>query len=195
MRLVVLYGSGKQADIAGYNIGGKTGSAEKVGMRGGYSQHSLRTSFVATFPVEAPRYVIAVVLDEPHGTKETYNFATAGWNSAPTVGTIIAKIAPMLGVFPLGHQDNFEPLSSLIASGAFAGPNDYVRATKVATLPAMMMDEINTPIITLEPVGAAAPAAAIPATKASALIAAPHKDSIAALINAPATTGDVGETQ
>lgn len=195
MRLIVLYGSGKQADIGGYNVGGKTGSAEKVGMRGGYSEHSLRTSFVATFPVEAPRYVIVVVLDEPHGTKETYNFATAGWNSAPTAGTIIAKIAPMLGVFPLGHQDNFEPLGSLIASGAFAGPNDYARATKVAAVPKMMMDEIETPSITEESAAAITTTVAIPATKASAPIPAAHKDAIAALISAPATTGDAGETQ
>jgi hypothetical protein len=143
--------------------------------------------------------VIAVVLDAPHGTQETYGFATAGWNSAPTAGTIIAKIAPMLGVFPLGHQDNFEPLGGLIASGAFAGPNDYARATKVAnTVPAMMMDELQTPVITTEPVAAVTPAVAptaIPATKTSAPLAAAHKDSIAALISTPAVTGDVGETQ
>jgi len=187
MRLVVLYGSGKQADVGGYDVGGKTGSAEKVAYRGGYSEHSLRTSFVATFPVDAPRYVIVVVLDEPHGTKETWNFATAGWNAAPTAGTIVAKIAPMLDVFPLNHPDNFEPLATLVSSGAFAGPNDYARITKaVATVPAMMMDEIQTPIITADP-GAAAPAAR----------STPHKgDAIAALIDArtPAA-GESGETQ
>jgi cell division protein FtsI (penicillin-binding protein 3) len=193
MRLIVMYGSGKQADVGGYNVGGKTGSAEKVGSRGGYSEHSLRTSFVATFPVEAPRYVIAVVLDEPHGTKETYNFATAGWNSAPTAGTIIAKIAPMLGVFPLNHEDNFEPLGRMIASGEFVGKNDYARATKLATVPAMMMDEIQTPLITEADTPAAA--STPPVAKASAPIAAAHTDAIAALIKAPATRGDVGATQ
>ncbi|TAL01710.1 MAG: penicillin-binding protein 2 [Rhodospirillaceae bacterium] len=187
MRLVVLYGSGKQADVGGYDVGGKTGSAEKVAYRGGYSEHSLRTSFVAAFPVDAPRYVIVVVLDEPHGTKETWNFATAGWNAAPTAGTIVAKVAPMLGVFPLNHPDNFEPLASLVSSGAFAGPNDYARITKaVATVPAMMMDEIQTPIITTEPV--AANATPGPASRKG--------DSIAALIDTrtPAA-GDTGETQ
>jgi len=189
MRLVVLYGSGKQADVHGYDVGGKTGSAEKVAYRGGYSQHSLRTSFVATFPVDNPRYVIVVVLDEPHGTKETSNFATAGWNAAPTAGTIIAKIAPMLGVFPLNHPDNFEPLATLVSSGAFAGPNDYARITKAVAVPAMMMDEIQTPVITTETV--AAKPTAPPVTPVA------HKaDSIAALIETrtPAV-GDAGETQ
>jgi cell division protein FtsI (penicillin-binding protein 3) len=153
MRMIVLDGSGKQADVAGYEVGGKTGSAEKVGRHGGYSEHSLRTSFVATFPVDAPRYVVLVVLDEPHGSKETYGFATAGWNAAPTVGTIVDKIAPMLGVFPMGHRDSFEPLTTLVANYASSG-NEYARKA-VASVPAMMMDELSRPTITMEalPVG------------------------------------------
>jgi cell division protein FtsI (penicillin-binding protein 3) len=182
MRMVVLDGSGKQADVAGYEVGGKTGSAEKVGRRGGYAEHSLRTSFVAAFPVDAPRYVVLVVLDEPHGTKETYNFATAGWNAAPTAGTIIAKIAPMLGVFPLGHQDSFEPLVTLVAANAGDGANDYARRA-VASVPAMMIDELARPTITRAP---------MPGTR---------PDSIATLIKADASEipdddeGDPGATQ
>jgi cell division protein FtsI (penicillin-binding protein 3) len=187
MRLVVLYGSGKQADVSGYEVGGKTGSAEKVGGRGGYSEHSLRTSFVAAFPVHAPRYVIVVVLDEPKGTKETHNFATAGWNAAPTVGTIIAKIAPMLGVFPATATDTFEPLASMVASGAYASKNDYAR-TRTASVPAMMMDELNTPVITAAAETAPAPAPAAPAVQPG--------DAIARLIAAKATVaGDAGATE
>ncbi len=114
MRMIVLYGSGKQADAKGYLVGGKTGSAEKVTQRGGYSETAGRTSFVAAFPIDAPRYVVLAMLDEPHGIKETYNFATAGWNAAPTVGSIVGKIGPMLGVFPMGHEDNFQPLTGLM---------------------------------------------------------------------------------
>jgi cell division protein FtsI (penicillin-binding protein 3) len=114
MRMIVLYGSGKQADAPGYLVGGKTGSAEKTTSRGGYSEHSLRTSFVAAFPIDAPRYVVLTMLDEPRGIKETYNFATAGWNAAPTAGSIISKIGPMLGVFPMGHTDDFAPLAGLM---------------------------------------------------------------------------------
>ena len=127
MRLIVLYGSGKQADAKGYLVGGKTGSAEKTTLRGGYSESSLRTSFVAAFPIEAPRYVVLVLLDEPHGIKETYNFATAGWNAAPTVGSIVTKIGPMLGVFPMSHEDNFQPLTGLMAiyGPTEGGHNEY----------------------------------------------------------------------
>ncbi|MGB1026731.1 MAG: peptidoglycan D,D-transpeptidase FtsI family protein, partial [Rhodospirillaceae bacterium] len=100
MRSVVEEGSGKQADVKGYFVGGKTGSAEKESATGGYSRHDLRTSFIAAFPLDEPAYVVLVMLDSPKGLKETYNFATAGWNAAPTVGRMIAEIAPLLGVTP-----------------------------------------------------------------------------------------------
>ena len=120
-------GTGRQADAAarGYDIGGKTGSAEKVGARGGYSKSTNRTVFVAAFPIAAPRYVVFVMLDEPHGIKETYNFATAGWNAAPTAGTIVNKIGPMLGVYPVGHDDNFAPLNTLMQAYTNTGGDPY----------------------------------------------------------------------
>lgn len=128
MRMVVLEGSGKQADVKGYLVGGKTGSAEKVSRHGAYLESSLRTSFVSAFPIDAPRYVVLVILDEPKGTKETYSFATAGWNAAPTAGNVIAKIAPMLGVFPVGHTDGFEPLAGLIAANIVKHENNEYAA-------------------------------------------------------------------
>jgi cell division protein FtsI (penicillin-binding protein 3) len=131
MRMIVLEGSGKQADVKGYLVGGKTGSAEKVSRRGGYMESSLRTSFVSAFPIDAPRYILLVVLDEPKGTKETYNFATAGWNAAPTAGAIIGRIAPLLGVFPLGHTDSFQPLAGLVAARKeLHARNEYAVALK-----------------------------------------------------------------
>lgn len=94
-------GSGrKAAEIAkGYRLGGKTGTSEKV-INGRYSSNRLFTSFLATFPLDAPRYVVLVSLDEPQATKDTYGYATAGWNATPTAGRIVARIAPMLGVAP-----------------------------------------------------------------------------------------------
>lgn len=100
MRQVVEQGTAKKANVPGLRVGGKTGTAEKVAATGGYARRAVRTSFVGAFPMDAPRYVILVVLDEPQPLKETYGFITSGWNAAPTAGRVVARIAPTLGVFP-----------------------------------------------------------------------------------------------
>lgn len=97
LRYVVTNGTGKKADVAGYDVGGKTGSAEKVAGRS-YVAHKLLTSFCAVFPISNPRYLVFVMLDEPHGTKATYGLALAGFTAAPLAGRVIARIAPMLGM-------------------------------------------------------------------------------------------------
>jgi cell division protein FtsI (penicillin-binding protein 3) len=99
LRLVVMKGTGKKADAPGYRIGGKTGTAQKL-INGRYSQTINITSFAGVFPMDDPRYVIVVMLDEPKATKETYGFTTAGWNVAPVVSRTVSRIAPMLGVAP-----------------------------------------------------------------------------------------------
>jgi cell division protein FtsI (penicillin-binding protein 3) len=99
LRLVVLKGTGKNANAAGYRVGGQTGTAQKV-INGRYSQTINITSFAGVFPMDDPRYVIVVMLDEPHATPETYGFTTAGWNVAPVVNKTVSRIAPMLGVQP-----------------------------------------------------------------------------------------------
>lgn len=99
MRLVVTGGYGKAADIPGYFVGGKTGTAEKIGAHG-YKKHANVSAFMSVFPMNAPRYAVYFMLDEPHGTKETGGYSTAGAVSAPGAGRVIARIAPMLGLFP-----------------------------------------------------------------------------------------------
>ncbi|MCJ7421633.1 peptidoglycan D,D-transpeptidase FtsI family protein [Sphingomicrobium astaxanthinifaciens] len=99
LRLVVTHGTGKKADAPGYRVGGKTGTAEKI-VGGRYSKRIVVTSFAGVFPIDEPRYVIVVMLDEPKGTKETFGFRTAGWNVAPLVSKTVARVAPMLGVRP-----------------------------------------------------------------------------------------------
>lgn len=98
LRYVVTDGSGKKADIDGYDVGGKTGSAQVAGPNGRYIPHALRTSFCAVFPVHNPRYIVFVLLDQPHGTRQTGGFALAGWTAAPAAGRVIQRIAPLLGV-------------------------------------------------------------------------------------------------
>lgn len=100
MRMVVTDGTARKANVEGYLVGGKTGTAEKVSASGGYAANKLRTTFAAAFPMDDPKYVVLVVLDEPQGLKSTYGFATAGWNAAPTGGEIIKAVAPLLGVLP-----------------------------------------------------------------------------------------------
>ena len=97
MRLNVLKGTGKRAEAEGYRVGGKTGTAEKVVGRS-YEGSALLNSFLATFPTDAPEYVVLVTIDEPKRVPESHNEATAGVNAAPTVGKIVARIAPILGV-------------------------------------------------------------------------------------------------
>ena len=104
MRANVLVGSGKQADVPGYLVGGKTGTAEKnQGRR--YSAHANLSSFFAGFPMNNPRYVVFVMIDEPQGTKETYGFRTGGWTAAPAVGRIIAQMGPLYGIAPQSADD------------------------------------------------------------------------------------------
>lgn len=103
LRLVVAHGTGGKGDASGYLVGGKTGTAEKVvGRR--YKSKALMSSFIGAFPMNAPRYVVFAMLDEPSGTKETHGYATGGWVAAPVVGRVISRIGPMLGVRPVDEE-------------------------------------------------------------------------------------------
>jgi cell division protein FtsI (penicillin-binding protein 3) len=99
MRLVVTNGTGKNAAAPGYLVGGKTGTAEKQ-VNGGYEKKSLMSSFVGVFPIDKPRYVILAMLDEPKGTKRTFNYATGGWVAAPIVSRMVSRMASLLGILP-----------------------------------------------------------------------------------------------
>ncbi|MEC9472004.1 MULTISPECIES: peptidoglycan D,D-transpeptidase FtsI family protein [Stappiaceae] len=97
-RLNVLSGSGRRADVPGYTVGGKTGTAEKI-ENGRYVNNKRRNSFLSAFPMDDPRYVVLVVIDEPKPERDGIG-ATAGLNAAPMVGAIVRRSAPMLGVMP-----------------------------------------------------------------------------------------------
>ena len=97
MRLVVTEGTGSKADVPGYEVGGKTGTAEKP-VNGSYARHRLISSFVGVFPMSQPQYLVFVMIDEPKGNKASFGFATAAGRRAPAVGRVISRIAPLLGV-------------------------------------------------------------------------------------------------
>lgn len=99
MRLVVSQGTGSNADVPGYVVGGKTGTAEKSTRRG-YDKDRLMSSFVGAFPMNDPQYAIYVMVDEPKGNKKSYGYATGGWVAAPAVGRIVQSMANILGMSP-----------------------------------------------------------------------------------------------
>ncbi len=99
LRQVVERGTGKNGDVEGYYVIGKTGSADKP-IVGGYSSEKIIASFVAAFPQDRPRYAVMVMLDEPQATPRTNGFNYAGWNAAPLTARIIERVAPILGVMP-----------------------------------------------------------------------------------------------
>ena len=101
-------GTASLANISGYEIGGKTGTAEKS-TDGGYSKKKINT-FVSIFPTSKPKFILAIMLDEPKNSKDyVYNyrdgsnikyrgtpFNTAGWTSVEVAGQIVEKIGPIL---------------------------------------------------------------------------------------------------
>ena len=99
MRLNAEIGTAKQADVKGYYIGGKTGTAEKV-INGRYSKKQVLNSFTAILPADDPKFQLLVMLDEPKAVQGTFGFITSGWNAVPTGGKVIARIAPLLGIEP-----------------------------------------------------------------------------------------------
>jgi cell division protein FtsI (penicillin-binding protein 3) len=103
MRLVVEHGTGSMAAAPGYVVGGKTGTAEKISGRH-YAERKLLSSFVGIFPINAPRYLVLTLVDEPHPNKQSHGYATAGWTVAPATSRIVQRIAPVLGVQPVDES-------------------------------------------------------------------------------------------
>jgi len=96
-------GSARKADIPGYFVGGKTGTAEKV-INGRYAKNKNFTTFTAIAPSDKPRYVFLAIYDEPKGYAESGGYSTAAWNAGVTTGKVIERAAPILGLAP-----RFEP--------------------------------------------------------------------------------------
>ncbi len=103
MRLNVEKGSGRRAEVPGFRVGGKTGTAEKV-VNGRYSSSVRFNAFLSAFPIEDPEFVVLVVIDEPKPAEGQHS-ATAGLNAAPTVKAIIRRSAAILGVRPTFGDD------------------------------------------------------------------------------------------
>ena len=111
-------GTANLANIDGYEVGGKTGTAQKS-LNGIYSKNKINT-FVAVFPISKPKFILLVLLDEPKPSKDyIYHYKdgsgwkhkgtpynTAGWTSVEIAGKIIEKIGPILAINKIDFHDN-----------------------------------------------------------------------------------------
>ncbi|MFY9589949.1 peptidoglycan D,D-transpeptidase FtsI family protein [Rickettsia endosymbiont of Halotydeus destructor] len=108
-RSVVKNGNGKRAEVKGYLVGGKTGTAEKLSSNASgkkkYLKNSRASSFLGMLPASNPQYVIFIRFDEPKGTKESFGFATASWTAAPTAGRVFERMISLYGIEPVEPQN------------------------------------------------------------------------------------------
>jgi cell division protein FtsI (penicillin-binding protein 3) len=185
MRLVVTDGYGKQAEVAGYYPGGKTGTAEKVGKHGykrGFKDNFNVAAYISVFPMNAPRYAVYIMVDEPHGNKSTYGYSTAGWVAAPAAGRVIARIAPMLGLLPDvqdAPQINQALAIPLQPGRPVAPPHQPVTASAPAAAGARPASAVPANAVPVTPLIPAHPIARDPRHEA-AVPAAPSGGSLAA---------------
>ena len=100
MRKVVTEGTASFGDVAGYKVGGKTGTADKARARGGYYEDKVIATFASVFPADDPRYVLIVTLDEPEIHSYGEDRRSAGWTAVPVAAEYINRIAPLLGLRP-----------------------------------------------------------------------------------------------
>ena len=100
MRQVVVRGTARAADVDGYDVGGKTGTADKPNARGGYDRDKTLSTFASFFPADKPKYVLVICLDEPTAVINNTSFRTAGLTAAPVLGHAVRRLAPVMGLWP-----------------------------------------------------------------------------------------------
>ncbi|MEE6207475.1 MAG: penicillin-binding protein 2 [Alphaproteobacteria bacterium] len=108
LRAVVTRGTGKRANVDGYQVIGKTGTADKL-ENGRYNHKKSMATFISAFPESNPKYALIVVMDDPKASKDTFGYTTAGWNAVPVSKNIITAVAPQLNIkvdFDLEKQKN-----------------------------------------------------------------------------------------
>ncbi|MEY4092738.1 MAG: hypothetical protein RLZZ496_1920 [Pseudomonadota bacterium] len=110
-------GTAGKADIEGYFVGGKTGTADKS-IHGHYDGKHVFTTFMGIAPADKPRYLFMVILDEPQAVQGTYGYQTAGWNAGPVTGAVIERAAPFLDM-PKRFEPPVAPFPTMVKLGAW----------------------------------------------------------------------------
>jgi cell division protein FtsI (penicillin-binding protein 3) len=105
LRSVVTDGTATMAEVPGYPVAGKTGTADKPSPTGRYYDDKVITNFAALFPAGDPKYVLVVTMDEPEDTTGEEARRTAGWTAVPVAAEIITRVAPLLGLRPENNKD------------------------------------------------------------------------------------------
>lgn len=108
LRKSITEGTGRNAEAVGYYPIGKTATADKPGAGGYRDDGPLISSFIGAFPGYDPEYVLLVSFDEPQGVAATYGYATAGYVAAPVFRRVVERVAPALGVMPVGDEVAFD---------------------------------------------------------------------------------------
>ena len=111
LRAVVTEGTASFAEVPGYQIGGKTGTADKPGPRGGYLEDMVIATFASMFPAHDPKYVLIVTLDEPVETSGDKPRRTAGWTAVPVAAEMVRRVAPLLGLRPTVEPDSLADIT------------------------------------------------------------------------------------
>ena len=113
LRRVVTEGTATLANVPGYAVAGKTGTAEKPRKGGGYDSDKVINTFASVFPANDPKYVLIVTLDEPVETSGPKPRRTAGWTSVPVAAEIIRRVAPLMGLRPQVESTALDGLTAV----------------------------------------------------------------------------------
>ena len=113
LRTVVEHGTASLADVEGYEVAGKTGTADKPKRTGGYYKDKVINTFASVFPASNPEYVVLVTLDEPVDTTGSEPRRTAGWTSVPVAAEIVRRIAPLLNIRPAVEESPLTTVSAI----------------------------------------------------------------------------------
>lgn len=113
LRGVVAHGTATMGDVPGYQVAGKTGTAEKPNKAGGYDTDKVVNTFASMFPADNPQYVLVVTLDEPVETTGATPRRTAGWTAVPVAAEVIRRVAPLLGMRPVVEPAPVDELTAV----------------------------------------------------------------------------------